>query len=394
MKHYRKSFKNPGVNRRKGRKIPSGFTLIELLVVITIIGILAAIALPNYIRAKEKAKEVEVKSNLHTIQIALERYMTDNNEYPHYLLGGDIEGWLNWHSKYDGINNLAMSEGRVASNDRVQDPMIEYDYITSYPQNPFVGDGQIVIRETNVDGTDNQGDGDPRFGFKGNIMGQGLDDPNFFGGAIHPGQYFWSEIETRRTLDRGLWQNVPPAFQSGGALNTQLYYIFGGFKLPPGSPKGNDEVIQTFWPGNFFYKAISDQILARGGFTIPVPNTNVGGHFHRYILGGYGSQMSHGMDVIRTIWWNPDGDRLYWKTPAPFPIDSFYLGYEKFTAGLGQSGGLPEVCGGGDEWNGPWWPYDKSETHPDEVIFGAPDGIPDGVILVLTSGAEVRDFVW
>ena len=107
-----------------------GFTLIELLVVITIIGILAAIALPNYIKAKNKAKEAEVKANCHTIQIGLERYMVDNNESPHYTPGGDIDGWMNWHSRYDGANDMGMSGGRVASNARLQDPMIEYDYIT------------------------------------------------------------------------------------------------------------------------------------------------------------------------------------------------------------------------------------------------------------------------
>ena len=65
------------------RNIQHGFTLIELLVVIPIIGILAAIALPNYIKAKDKAKEAEVKANCHTIQIALERYATDySGVYP------------------------------------------------------------------------------------------------------------------------------------------------------------------------------------------------------------------------------------------------------------------------------------------------------------------------
>jgi len=59
-----------------------GFTLIELMIVVAIIGILAAIAIPNFLRFQARAKQSEAKQNLGAIFTAYTAYFSDNNTFP------------------------------------------------------------------------------------------------------------------------------------------------------------------------------------------------------------------------------------------------------------------------------------------------------------------------
>lgn len=67
----------------------SAFTLIELLIVVAIIGILAAIAVPNFMNARIRAKIARAEADLRSLVTALESYHIDNNHYvPLFLTAG------------------------------------------------------------------------------------------------------------------------------------------------------------------------------------------------------------------------------------------------------------------------------------------------------------------
>lgn len=106
-----------------------GFTLIELMIVVAIIAILAAIAIPNYLRFAMKSKTAEATTNLGAIRTCEEAYYAEEDTYidcaPNPAGGGDDSTPDPWDLPAAGFDNIGFEpEGDVRYMYEVETPSV------------------------------------------------------------------------------------------------------------------------------------------------------------------------------------------------------------------------------------------------------------------------------
>lgn len=70
--------------------ITRGFTLIEVLIVVVVLGVLAAIAIPNFNKMIYRAKAADMLSDAHTVQLAYSQYLADGGRRPRNSAWGTV----------------------------------------------------------------------------------------------------------------------------------------------------------------------------------------------------------------------------------------------------------------------------------------------------------------
>lgn len=128
------------------KKRKNGFTLVEILIVVIILGILAAIVIPQFTEASNDAKNSSLESNLQTLRSQFELYKVQHNDtYP----------WDDGSGALDSSANIItrMTAKTNADGTTTGTPTLG-PYMQSVPTNPFLSNATTVFAGAAAANTD------------------------------------------------------------------------------------------------------------------------------------------------------------------------------------------------------------------------------------------------
>jgi general secretion pathway protein G len=150
---------------RNTRRSEQGFTLVELLIVVIILGILAAVVIPQFNTAAAESKEAALASNLATIRQAVELYKVQHNDtFP----GATI------------VTQLTTTTDATGAAGTKYGPYIR----NSFPANPVDGSAAVATAATMpgaVTGAGGWIDATGNGEFRANVAGSGPSGTAYFG---------------------------------------------------------------------------------------------------------------------------------------------------------------------------------------------------------------------
>ncbi len=189
----------------------SAFTLIELLIVVAIIGILAAIAVPNFMNAHVRAEVARAQSDMRSLATALESYRVDSNNYP-------PDG--------DDLPNFSLTDFDTAS--RLRPLTTPIAYISTLPPDPFHSDSIEFPPET---GIQLLFQGKPPYTYIYTTYGSHAGDERQPANLGRPDNYGISSLGPNKTFDAFVGFPIPYD-ASNGVLSGGDITMYGGARTP------------------------------------------------------------------------------------------------------------------------------------------------------------------